>query len=66
MPPHRLLHPGRSCRVCGRYVYLNRSGEYRRHFTEIDGRRRVCPATHTDALTEKEREEAVRTAPTWG
>src|SRR5215471_18292866 len=65
MPPHR-PYPGRSCRVCGRYVYLNRSGEYRRHFTEIDGRRHRCPGTHMDALTEEEREQAAHGASTWG
>ena len=29
MPPRR-IYPGRPCRVCGRFVYLNRRGEYRR------------------------------------
>ena len=56
MPPRR-IYPGRSCRVCGKFVYLNRRGEYRRHFTEIGGRLQLCPATNTDALTEKEREQ---------
>jgi hypothetical protein len=56
MPPRR-IYPGRSCRVRGRFVYLNRQGEYRRHFTETDGGLRLCPATNTDALTEKEREQ---------
>jgi hypothetical protein len=55
MPPRR-IYPGRSCRVCGRFVYLNRRGEYRRHFAERDGRLRLCPATNTDGLTEKERQ----------
>jgi hypothetical protein len=54
MPPRR-SYSGRRCHVCGRFVYVNLSGEYRRHFTEIDGRLRLCPATNTDALTEKER-----------
>jgi len=62
MPP-RLLTPGRCCRVCGRFVYLNVRGEYRRHFTEIDGRRHRCPGTHTNALTEREREQAERGTP---
>jgi hypothetical protein len=56
MPPRR-SYPGRRCRACGRFVYLNRHGQYRRHFTEIDGRRRLCSASHTDALTEKERQQ---------
>jgi hypothetical protein len=54
MPPRR-IYPGRACRICGRFVYLNRRGEYRRHFTETAGRLRLCPATNTDALTEEER-----------
>jgi hypothetical protein len=49
----RRLYPGRCCRVCGRFVYLNRRGEYRRHLTTIDGRTRLCPATGHDALTEQ-------------
>jgi hypothetical protein len=54
MPPRR-IYPGRSCRICGKFVYLNRRGEYRRHFTEIGGRLQLCPATNTDALTERDR-----------
>jgi hypothetical protein len=55
MPPLR-HYPGRRCRVCGKFVYLNRQGEYRRHFTDTDGVLRLCPATNRDALTDKERE----------
>jgi hypothetical protein len=33
----------RLCPSCGRLVYLNREGLYRRHFTvEPDGRRHLC------------------------
>jgi hypothetical protein len=33
----------RLCPTCGRLVYLNRDGLYRRHFAaEPDGRRHLC------------------------
>jgi hypothetical protein len=33
----------RLCPTCGRLVYLNREGLYRRHFAaEPDGRRHLC------------------------
>jgi hypothetical protein len=36
----------RECSSCGRRVYLNRDGCYRRHFaTEPDGRRHLCAAS---------------------
>lgn len=36
----------RGCESCGKPVYLNRQGEYRRHFTVApDGRRHLCVAS---------------------
>ena len=41
----------RECPSCGRHVYLNRDGCYRRHFaTELDGRRHLCAASHAHAV----------------
>jgi hypothetical protein len=40
--PHRRGRP-RLCPTCGRLIYLNRHGLYRRHFAvEPDGRRHLC------------------------
>jgi hypothetical protein len=40
----------RECPSCGRRVYLNRDGCYRRHFaTEPDGRRHLCAASRAHA-----------------
>ena len=34
------------CPSCGRRIYLNREGAYRRHFAaEADGRRHLCAAS---------------------
>jgi hypothetical protein len=39
---HRRARP-RLCTTCGRLIYLNRSGLYRRHLAvEPDGRRHLC------------------------
>jgi hypothetical protein len=36
----------RLCPTCGRLVYLNREGLFRRHFaTEPDGQRHLCAAS---------------------
>jgi hypothetical protein len=41
-PTHRRDRP-RLCPACGRLVYLNRDGLYRRHLAvEPDGRRHLC------------------------
>ncbi|MGZ4418128.1 MAG: hypothetical protein ACXVRV_08130 [Gaiellaceae bacterium] len=41
----------RECPSCGRTVYLNRDGCYRRHFaTEPNGRRHICAASHAHAV----------------
>ena len=41
----------RECPSCGRRVYLNRDGCYRRHFaTEPDGRRRLCASSQAHAV----------------
>jgi hypothetical protein len=40
-----LRHPARECPSCGRHVYLNRDGCYRRHFAiDPDGRRHHAPS----------------------
>ena len=38
------------CSNCGRFVHLNRNGQYRRHFVvESDGRRHLCAGSGTVA-----------------
>jgi len=40
----------RLCPTCGRLVYLNRAGLYRRHFADDpDGRRHLCPGSGHDS-----------------
>jgi hypothetical protein len=41
----------RECPSCGRRVYLNRDGCYRRHFaTQPDGRRHLCAESRAHAV----------------
>jgi len=46
VPKESIVPPQMECPSCGRNVYLNREGCYRRHFAvEPDGRRHLCAAS---------------------
>ena len=43
MSPYDHRRAAGRCPKCGRFVHLNRHGQYRRHFVvERDGRRHLC------------------------